>query len=316
MALLVPLSNAFGRLGDEVSQKQRQNFLRRNVTEIWQKDFGSLTDGQPRSTIERVSIREQDRRINLQLNIFTSKLYTPIEKEQYIKELAQKIDKEPKQIQFTLNEIPIASNQVLAKQEEAKTIVETPAPNFQELQVNLFQKLNASLTDLALPPQANLLDYAVTTSKAQSILVLITYISDRDMSDDARSLVIQDIRSRLDIKDVNVKLEHINTSAGEILFEEDKSTLPLSASITLDKIGTLLKNYPALNLNISISRRSSEQSNFEKSRYDAIALYLFTKWQIGQEQLRLSFLSGLSSELTPIKLPQDGRTLLRFNVNN
>jgi uncharacterized hydrophobic protein (TIGR00271 family) len=48
----------------------------------------------------------------------------------------------------------------------------------------------------------------------------------------------------------------------------------------------------------------------------AIALYLFTKWQIGQDRLRLSFLSGLSNELTAIKLPQDGRALLRLNVNN
>jgi uncharacterized hydrophobic protein (TIGR00271 family) len=316
LALLVPLSNAFGRLGNEVAQKQRQNFLRRNVTEIWQKDFGTLDNGQPRSTIERVSIREQDRLINLQLNIFTSKLYSPIEKEQYIKELAQKIDKEPKQIQLTLNEIPIASNEILTKQEEVKTAVETPAPNFQELQVNLFQKLNASLLDLALPPKVQLLDYAVTTSKAQAIVVSVIYLSDRDMSDDARSLVIQDIRTRLDIKDANVKLEHINTSAGEILFEEDKSILPLSANSTLDKIGTLLKNYPSLSLNISISRRNSEQLSFEKSRYNAIALYLFTKWQIGQERLKPSFLSGLSSELIPIKLPQDGRTLLRLNANN
>jgi hypothetical protein len=78
----------------------------------------------------------------------------------------------------------------------------------------------------------------------------------------------------------------------------------------------LLKNYPSLSLNISISRRNSEQLSFEKSRYNAIALYLFTKWQIGQERLKPSFLSGLSSELIPIKLPQDGRTLLRLNANN
>jgi hypothetical protein len=148
------------------------------------------------------------------------------------------------------------------------------------------------------------------------MLVVVTYLSDRDMSDDARSLVIQDIRTRLDIKDANVKLKHINTAAGEILFEEDKSILPLSANTTLDKIGTLLKNYPALNLNISISRRSSEQLSFEKSRYNAIELYLFTKWQIGQERLGISTLSRLSSKLTPNKLRQDGRTLLRLNANN
>jgi len=316
IALLVPLSNAFGKLGEEVAQKQRQNFLRRNVTEIWQKDFGTLPDGQPRSSIERVAIREQDRLLKLQLNIFTSKLYSPIEKEQYIKELAQKIDKEPKQIQFILNEIPIASNEIVTKQEEVRPVVEPPAPNFTELQVSLLQKLNDSLGDLALPPQVNLLDYAVTTSKAQSIVVAITYLSDRDLSDDARSLVIQDIRTRLNITDASINLEQIDRSAGEILFEKDKSILPLSANITLDKVGALLKKYPSLSLNISISRRSSESISFEQSRYKAISLYLFTKWQIGQERLGISTLSRLSSKLTPNKLRQDGKTLLRLNANN
>ena len=315
-ALLVPLSNAFGKLSNEVAQKQRQNFLRRNVTEIWQKDFGTLPNGQPRSSIERVAIREQDRLLKLQLNIFTSKLYSPIEKEQYIKELAQKIDKEPKQIQFILNEIPIASNEILTKQEEVRPVVEPPAPNFTELQVSLLQKLNDSLLDLALPPQVNLLDYAVTTSKAQSIVVAITYLSDRDLSDDARSLVIQDIRTRLNITDANIKLEQINRSAGEILFEEDKSILPSSANITLDQVGALLKKYPLLSLNISISRRSSESVSFEQSRYKAIALYMFTKWQIDQERIKLSLLSDSSSELSPLKLPQNSRALLRLNVNN
>ncbi|MDF0551798.1 DUF389 domain-containing protein [Kamptonema sp. UHCC 0994] len=316
VALLIPLSNAFVKLGDEVAQKQRQNFLRRTVTEVWQRDFSTLPDGQPRSTIERVAVREQDRLMNLQLNIFTSKLYSPVEKERYIKELAQKFDKEPKQIQFTLNEIPIASNEILAKQEEVRAAVETPAPNFNELQGELLQKLNSSLINLALPPKVQLLDYAVTTSKAQSMMISITYLSDRSMSEDARSLVIQDIRSRLGVEDANVKLEQIDSLAGEILFELYLSTLPSSASSTLDKIGTLLNRYPSLSLIISVSRRSSEQINFERSRYAAISSYLYTKWQIGQERLTLSPQSSISNQVTPIKLPQDGKTLLRLTVKN
>ena len=315
-ALLIPLSNAFVKLGDEVAQKQRQNFLRRTVTEVWQKNFETLPDGQPRSTIERVTVREQNPLMNLQLNIFTSKLYSPVEKERYIKELAQRFNKEPKQIQFTLIEIPIASSEILAKQEEVRTIVEPPAPSFKELQANLLQQLKSSMINLALPPNFQLLDYAVTTSKTQSMMISITYLSERNMSDDARSLVIQDIHSRLAVEDVNINLQHINSSAGEILFEADKSTLPLSANSTLDKIGALLKRYPSLDLSVLISRRSSEKINFEKSRYAAISLYLETKWQIGQERLRLSTKSNFSNQVTPIKLPQDGKTLLSLTVQN
>lgn len=316
LALLIPLSNAFVKLGDEVAQKQRQNFLRRTVTEVWQKNFETLPDGQPRSTIERVAVREQNPLMNLQLNIFTSKLYSPVEKERYIKELAQRFNKEPKQIQFTLIEIPIASNEILAKQEEVRTVLEPPTPSFKELQGTLLQQLNSSLINLALPPNFQLLDYAVTTSKTQSMMISITYLSARNMSDDAGSLVIQDIRSRLGVEDVNINLQPINSSAGEILFEADKSTLPSSANSTLDQIGALLKRYPSLDLSVSISRRSSEKINFEKSRYAAISLYLYTKWQIGQERLRLAAKSNFSNQVTPIKLPQNGKTLLSLTVQD
>jgi hypothetical protein len=100
------------------------------------------------------------------------------------------------------------------------------------------------------------------------------------------------------------------------LFEADKSTLPSSANSTLDKIGALLKRYPSLSLSVLISRRGSEKINFEKSRYTAISLYLYTKWEIGQERLMLATKSNFSNEVTPIKLPQNGKTLLRLTVQD
>ncbi|MEE3718893.1 DUF389 domain-containing protein [Tumidithrix elongata RA019] len=316
LALLVPLSSAFGKLGDEVVQKQRQNFLRRTVTEVWQRDFGTLPDGQPRSSIERITVREQDRLMTLQINVFTSKLYSPLEKERYIRELAQRFDKVPQQIQFTLIEIPTASNEILAKKEEVWSSVEVKPPSFSELQGNLLQQLNLSLADLALPPQVRLLDYAMTMGKTQPMLVTIAYLSDRDISEDARSLVFRDIRNRLGIEDANVRLERIDALAGEILFEVDKSTLPTSANSTLDRVGNLLKRYPSLRLTVSVSRHSSEKINFEQLRYRAIALYLQTNWQIGQDRLSLVNRASFSGATTWLELPQDGRTLLHLTVKN
>ncbi|MFN9608311.1 MAG: DUF389 domain-containing protein, partial [Pseudanabaena sp.] len=55
LALLVPLSSAFAKLGEEISFKQQQNALRRNAISIWQYRFSNFPNNQIRSSIERLS---------------------------------------------------------------------------------------------------------------------------------------------------------------------------------------------------------------------------------------------------------------------
>jgi uncharacterized hydrophobic protein (TIGR00271 family) len=313
LALLVPLSSAFGRLGEEVTQKQQQNALRRNATNIWQSRFSNENNGQPRSSIERISITEQNQFVTLRLNVFTSKLYSATEKEEYVQELAQKLGKNPQQIQFILTEIPTASNEILAKKEEVALPVAVQPPSLSELQFNLLQDLDATIADLSLPPNAQLLDYAMTTGKSQSMLLAITYLSDRQLSVDAQSLVIQDVKTRIGIAGAKVNLEYINTNGGEIIFEENKTSLPPDASTKLDQIGNLLQLYPNLKLLMSVSLRNLESNALRRVRTQAIASYLESKWQIPNDRLDITQNLNITDSESP-NLQQDGKVLFQFTV--
>ncbi|MEA5480454.1 DUF389 domain-containing protein [Pseudanabaena galeata UHCC 0370] len=313
LALLVPLSSAFGRLGEEVTEKQQQNALRRNATNIWLSKFSNENNGQPRSSIERISITEKNQFVTLRLNVFTSKLYSATEKEEYVQELAQKLGKNPQQIQFILTEIPTASNEILAKKEEVALPVAVKPPSLSELQFDLLQDLDAMIADLSLPPNAQLLDYAMTTGKSQSMLLAITYLSDRPISADAQSLVIQDVKTRIGITGAKVNLEYININGGEIIFEEDKIALTADAITKLDQIGNLLQRYPNLKLLMSVNLRVLESNELRRVRTQAIASYLESKWQVPNERLDITQNLNITSFESP-NLPQDGKVLFRFMV--
>ena len=313
LALLVPLSSAFGRLGEEVTEKQQQNALRRNATNIWLSKFSNENNGQPRSSIERISITEKNQFVTLRLNVFTSKLYSATEKEEYVQELAQKLGKNPQQIQFILTEIPTASNEILAKKEEVALPVAVKPPSLSELQFDLLQDLDAMIADLSLPPNAQLLDYAMTTGKSQSMLLAITYLSDRPISADAQALVIQDVKTRIGITGAKVNLEYININGGEIIFEEDKIALTADAITKLDQIGSLLQRYPNLKLLMSVNLWVLESNELRRVRTQAIASYLESKWQVPNERLDITHNLNITSFESP-NLPQDGKVLFRFMV--
>jgi len=157
MALLIPLSNSFVRLSEEVSQKQQQNMLRRTATNIWQNNFSNSSNDQPRSSIERLSITEQNQSIIVRLSIFTSRLYSSEERDQYVQELARKLNRDPQKVQLLLTEIPTASNEILTKKEETILPAQVKPPSIGELQEEVLQTLDLAISNLSLPPNAQAL---------------------------------------------------------------------------------------------------------------------------------------------------------------
>ena len=331
-ALMVPLGNSFVRLSEEVSQKQQQNMLRRNATNIWQDNFSNSFDDQPRSSIERLLITEQDQLIIVRLSIFTSKLYSPEERNQYIQKLARKLNRDPKKVQLFLTEIPTASNDILAKKEEVILPEDVKPPSIGELQKEVLQTLDRAIANLSLPPNAKLLDYTMTTGKNKSAQITVTYLSDRPMSEDARLLVINDVQRRMDINDVEVSLEYINQAIGEISFAENALTFSETANTQLDQIGNLLQKYPDLQLLLSVSLRSLESNTLRRSRLQAIATYLQSKWQVEASRISLSPMSNTNRistngikpnesdgnenpvEITLPTIPQDGKVIFKFEI--
>lgn len=312
LALLVPLSQSFVKLGEEVSQKQQQNALRLAATGIWENNFSNYADNQPRSSIERVLITEQNQIVTVRLNVFTSKIYQPDEKEQYVQELAQKLGKKPQQVQFILTEIPTASNELITKKEEVPIAVVSKPPTLSELKSTFLQNLDVAIADLNLPPNVVLLDYAITTGKSKAFIVLIAYLSDRPISADAIELITKDVQKRIDITEAKINLVQINPAIGEILFAEDRGVILEDANSKLDQIGNLLQLYPNLDLAMTINLRNLENSNLTQSRFQAIASYLASKWKVKPERLSIYYysLSGVIS--SSINLKQDGSVVFQL----
>ncbi len=186
-------------------------------------------------------------------------------------------------------------------------------PSLSELQFNLLQDLDTTIADLSLPPRVQLLDYAMNTGKSQSLLLAITYLSDRQISTDAQALVIQDVKTRIGIDGAKVNLEYINTNGGEIIFEENKTSLPPDANTKLDQIVSLLKRYPNLKLLMSVSLRNLESNALRKVRTQAIASYLESKWQIPNERLDITQNLNITDSESQ-NLQQDGKVLFQFTV--
>jgi uncharacterized hydrophobic protein (TIGR00271 family) len=313
LALLVPLSSSFAKLGQEVSLKQQQNALRRNAISIWQDRFSNFPNKQIRSSIERLSITEKDKLVTVKLNVFTSKLYSDAEKEQYIQQLANKIDKVPQQIQFTLTEIPTATNELLVKKEEVIQPTVPLPPSLNELQINLLQSLNKAIADVSFPPNMQLVDYAVSIGNSQAFLINIAYLSDRPFSEDAQALVMRDIQKRLGVSEAKVSFDYISTAVSEIIFDENTATIPTNANANLDQIGKLLQLYPQLNLSVTISLRDLENNDLKKSYFQAIATYLASKWQIPKQQLNVIQSVSLDN-LNSINPSQNSKALLKITL--
>lgn len=316
-ALLIPLGNAFVKLSEEVSQKQQQNSLRRIATDLWQTKFSNDLDDQPRSSIERLSISEKDQTVTVRLNIFTSKLYSPEERAIYIQELARKLNRNPQKVQLVLTEIPTAANEILTRKEEVVLPEAIKPPTLSDLQEDLLQSLDVAIANLTLPANAQLLDYALTTGRNTSVQVRIVYLSDRPISEDARSLVISDVQRRMNIPNVKVDLEYINQAIGEISFEENTVTVPTTANAQLEQLGSLLQRYPNLTVSMSVSLRSLENEPVRRNRTQAIASYLETKWQVDPNRINLSPLTRISPPPTstlPSASAQDGKVTFQLAI--
>lgn len=327
VALLIPLSNSFVRLSEEVSQKQQQNMLRRTATGIWQNNFSNSSDDQPRSSIERLSITEQNQSLIVRMSIFTSRLYSSEERDQYVQELARKLNRDPQKVQLLLTEIPTASNEILTKKEETILPEQLKPLSIGELQEEVLQTLDRAIANLSLPPNAKLLDYAMTTGKSKSAQIAITYLSDRPMSEDAQLLVINDVQRRMDIANAEVNLEYISRAIGEMTFGENVVTFPEAAKTQLDQIGRSLQKYPELKLTLSINLRTLESDNLRSGRFQAITSYLFSQWQIEANRISLLPLSKINivspnesnTSNNPVEtdaptLPQDGKVIFQLEI--
>jgi uncharacterized hydrophobic protein (TIGR00271 family) len=291
LAILIPLSESFSRLRREITHQQQENRIRRAATEVWQQRFGSLPDGEARSTIDQLSVSDGDGNLSLRLRVFTSKPCTPAEKEEYARLVATRLGTPPQSLALQLTEVPTASGDLAARAREEKR-VESP-PTVAELQTSFRQGIESALDGLRLPPPARFVSYRVVTSPDDPIDVEISYLSDHEIAADAQTLIAEEVKSRLGFDAARVRLLRIADSTGPIVFGRNQVAITSASAMLLDRIGGLLQQEPRLTLEIDAGTDVGEADEIANRRAQAIAEYLTSKWKVGKDRLVFNLIPDL-----------------------
>ena len=283
LVILIPLAQSFNQLRGEIARKQEENEVRKAAIALWQQNFGRLADGRQRSFIDQLSIAQQDGKTGLQLRVFTSKPLSSEERNDYTRLVAARLNKTPDAITVQFVEIPTTSEDLFAKVREERRV--EPPPSVAELQASFAQGINSALTGLRLPTPAQMLDYQVTTSSVEPLGVDISYLSERDIEPDARALIVDDVRSRLNYPAAHISLTRVEDSFGPLIFSRNQTVLVTSAASLLDRIGQVLQQHQGLKLLILAATEKGERDGISDERATAIRNYLVSKWQADQSRV-------------------------------
>ena len=288
VAIFIPLNQSFSQLKQEVSRKQEENSIHSAVRQVWQENFAHLPNGEARSFIGRLTTRTKEQRLQVQLQVFTSKLYTVEEQNSYIRKLAKRLNKPPELLTLKLIEIPTASNEIISSlPEKEKETVEPEVVTIAQLHADFTQEIESAMSNLRLPTPAKMVSYEVTTTPATPLNVRVHYLSERDISPDAQALLVDEIKTRLGYPSATVKIERIPQTIEDISFTRNESQLTQVDTQKLDRFAKILQQQPALRLEVTAHKQANEPEEILRDRSQAITQYLQSKWQIKNNRIIL-----------------------------
>ena len=294
--IIFPLNRSFRQLGREIALQQQDNRNRSLATDVWQRNFATFPDGEARSFISNISTSEQNDKLTIQLQVFTSQQYSSEEKESYIQKLAQRLGRPPELLSLKLIEIPTASNELL----RPVPTEQPPEPplSIAQLQSNFVQEVQSALRDLRLPPPAEVINYKLITSAVTPLSIQVVYLSERDIDGDAQTLVADSVRSRINYDSAVVSMQRIARQVGAISFENEQSQISPENTQLLDRVGQILQQQPNLKLEMIVNQEEAELAAVIPGRSQAIIEYLKSQWQISSD--RIESQTGTESQRSAI----------------
>lgn len=275
--ILIPLSKSFDQLTAQIKRKQEENRISRVTRDLWQQSFARLPGGAPRSFIDQLDVSETADKLALYIRVFTSMPVAPAEKTNWLQSLASRLGRAPESIDPQLVEIPLTSSQLAAKAAQEKRL-ESP-PTVAELHGRLIQSVSRSLTGLRLPAPAQMVDYKLNTVEAGPISIAINYISERDISEDARALISEDLRTRFAFGELYLSVHRVPSRLGPIRFARNGTVLPRSCTQMLEDVTKALNEHPSLRLQIVSTAETNERERIAEERAQSLLLQLATKLQ-------------------------------------
>ncbi|MEA5570602.1 hypothetical protein [Calothrix sp. UHCC 0171] len=207
-----------------------------------------------------------------------------------------------------LIEIPTASKDIIAQLAESdkKELPpeEKPQPTITEYQTAFLQITEVALRDIQLPSPAQLLRYEViiTNSILEPLGLNMVYLSEREISADAKKLLVDDIRNRLSFPRANVRFQRISVDQGIIKFAPDSPELQSGSTQLLDRIGRIIQLQPNLQLEITADLSNQYPNSVVKKRVEVIKQYLNKQAKIATNQINISPGKTASSRNITLKM--------------
>lgn len=295
LAILVPLTQSFLHLKQEISRKQQENRIRVAATKLWEENFSRMPNGEPRCYLGQLSLVAREDRLALLLRVFTIKPYSTEEKAEYTRLVAARIDRPVQSIVVRLIEIPTVSSELLTKareenRDEVLTNDEKRAAEvltLGQLQTNYTQEVETVLGHLHLPPPATFVDYEVTIKTSDMPEVKVIYLSERDIESDALQLVTDEIRTRFENAETSVSFERIDAAAIPFSYSRNQTQIGAKDRELLDRLGQQLQRFRSLRAGLEAGAANNEREGVAQERAQSIATYLNEKWKVGPERLEV-----------------------------
>ncbi len=255
--LFIPLSRAIDRLTQEVSTRNEENRIRRVVREVWNQQLGRYANGELRSSLQQLTVQQQGQELVLGLTIVTNSPLTRQERQQYVQVLAQKLQKSPDQILVNLIEIP--TTQV------AKPLPEIGELNWGDMYNSVLGAIEQNIRQVQLPGEQQLVGYKVLQTGIE-----IAYLADQPLSRDAAVLLQRDYARTLPLSNITVKLRFIDRQFQPLPLARAGSELAPLTQLHLDRLASLLADYPRLRLQLSLPANDPQLQSLVK---DYFAVY-------------------------------------------
>ncbi len=303
LIILVPLGQSFNQLKTELANKQKENRLQQQITEVWQQNFSKLPSGEPRSYLDQVSLSEQGEHLTIFLQAFTSLPYTANEKAELTKLLATRFGRPRESISCQLVDVPTASGQDFLAKARTEKRIETP-PTVAQLKTRFWDGVGNALASLRLPPGIQLAGYRILSSPSAAMQITIAYFGDHEIDNDGQAILTADVRARFSDPEVVVNFERIPSDFGPLLFSRNQADLPVARARLLDSIGQSLQQMANLHLQIITNAERGEKEKIAEERAQVIRDYLAQRWKVAPD--RINIIQGANAERSVLLKLQTG----------
>lgn len=285
-----PLTKSLEQVRRQVTQQREENQLNSTIKQIWQDNFDG-DDDEFRSYIDQVKAKRDDNQVTIQLQVVTDKLYSQEDEDRFVDKLASALDLSPSDITLRFVQIPTSQ----AVNTESIPVI-NQVSYLPDLRGELMGEISRSLALVSLPDALQLVDYQVVLQSDNSAFKLVViYLGDRDLQEDAQAILSNQIRRSLQVNDAIVEYQRLATDQGLIpltVLDETAAiaSAPLNLSsqdqAVLDNVGQILRSYPSLYLRLAIQRPPDSNPASLFSQTEQIRTYLSDNWQIADSRVQ------------------------------